>query len=309
MSGVITTNDAVLDEMLGKLGALLSPIVAPGPPPPPQPPPAPTLALVSVSEHSVGIGNRRGTGMLGSFKVRALKGLQLDAVVRFQYWAETQEEAEASVAGLQGRVRNAANELRAEGFLRVEAATTSVAESVATVNDFWRKSADYRVLYEFQYEDNDGAEGLVARIPIDFEGEFSESTVVTDDMVRWDEVAAPTIVVRGSGTRARRVNALTVVAFLPAGWDGTGFVTVRASIGGDVQEQVFPHVRAFVEAFEAETDTVTLGANPYLVGRLSIEQVGFPLVLPFTLKRDDFLLISYSNTEFDSDAVVYLRVV
>jgi hypothetical protein len=306
MSGMIPTNDPVLDEMLGKLDAFLSPIAA-GPPPPPVPPPSPTVSLASVAEHAVGIGNRRGTGTVGAFTVRALKGLQLDAVVRFQYWAVTPEEVDASVAGLQGRLRAAGNVLRAAGFLRIEAAETSVAESVATVNDFWRKSADYKVLYEFQFEDNDGAEGLIARIPIDFEGEFTESMVVTDDMVRWDNVAAPTIVVRGNSTRPRRVAALAVVAFLPGGWDGAG-VTVTASVGGAVHDVPFAGVRAFVQAFTPASETVVLGGNPYLVGRLAPDQVGFPVVLPLTLGRGDFLRISYSTTEFDSDAVVYLRV-
>ena len=310
MSGVIPTNDPVLDEMLGKLGAFLMPIIAPGPPPPPPPPvppPSPTVSLASVTEHAVGIGNRRGTGTVGAFTVRALKGLQLDAVVRFQYWAVTPEEVDASVAGLQGRLRTAGNVLRAAGFLRLEAAETSVAESVAAVNDFWRKSADYRVLYEFQFEDNDGAEGLIARIPIAFEGEFTESMVVTDDMVRWDKVAAPTIVVRGNSTRPRGVKALSVVAFLPGGWDGAG-VTVTASVGGDVHVVPFASVRAFVAAFTPASETVILGGNPYLVGHLAPDQIGFPVVLPFTLERGDFLRISYSNTEFDNDAVVYLRV-
>jgi hypothetical protein len=310
MSNPTPTNDAVLDEMLGKLGDFLSALVPPGPPPPPppQPPPPPTLSLVSVTEQSVGIGNRRGTGMVGSFNVLALKGLQLDAVVRFQYWGETSDEAEASVAGLHGRLRMAGNELRAAGFLRVEAAGTSLSESVAAVNDFWRKTADYRVLYEFQYQDNDGAESLLAQIPVDIIDFFKKPMIVTADMIRWDKVAAPTLVVRGNGSRSRRFNALSLLAFLPGGWNGVGLVKVKTFVGGDVQEHDFPSVRDFSDAFAPAAGTVALGANSYVAGRLALDEIGFPVVLPLTLKGNDFLEVSYLPEKFDGDAVVYLRV-
>jgi hypothetical protein len=311
MSGSIPTNDPVLDEMLGRLDDFLSPpLVQPGPPPPQPPPPQPSLSLVSVTERSVGIGNLRGTGMVGPFNVRSLKGLQLDAVVRFQYWAQTPEESDASVAGLQGRLRSAGNELRAAGFLRIEAATVSAAESVAAVNDFWRKSADYRVLYEFQYEDNDDALGLIAQIPVDVIDFFKKPMEITDDMVRWDAAAAPELAVSGSNTRPRRFSALTVVAFLPttpAAWDGLG-VTVKASMGGEEREASFASVRSFLDAFTELEGTLVLNGNLYFAGRLPLEAVGFPVTLPFTLKGDDSLTVSYSDEEFDSDAIVYLRV-
>jgi hypothetical protein len=248
--------------------------------------------------------------MIGPFNVRSLKGLQLDAVVRFQYWAETPEESDALIAGLQGRLRSAGNELRAAGFLRIEAAGVTVAESVAAVNDFWRKSADYRVLYEFQYEDNDDALGLIAQIPVDVVGFLLDPMRLTDDMVRWDEEAAPALSVSGSGTRPRRLSALTVVAFLPASpapWDGLG-VKVKASVGGDEQEVSFASVRAFLDAFTELEGTIVLNGNPYFAGRLPLDAVGFPVVLPFTLKGNDFLTVSYSDEKFDSEAIVYLRV-
>lgn len=311
MSGSIPTGDPVLDEMLVKLEGFLAPIIlGPQPPPPPQPPPQPSLSLVSVTERSVGVGNRRGAGTVGPFNVRALKGLQLDAVLRFQYWAETPEGADALIAGLQGRLRAAGSQLRTVGFLHIEAAGITVAESVAAVNDFWRKTADYKVLYEFQYEDNDDALGLIARIPVDETDFFNAPMVLTDDMVRWDEVAAPTLAVRGSGTRPRRFNAFSVVAFLPGPptpWDGLG-VTVKLSVGGNVQQQSFATVRDFVNAFTALPGTIVLNGNPYFPGSLALDQLGFPVVLPLTLKGDDFLTVSYSDTEFDSKAIVYLRV-
>ncbi|MCA1567694.1 MAG: hypothetical protein LC803_19025 [Acidobacteria bacterium] len=310
MSSTLPTNDPVLDEMLGKLDDFLSPLLQPGPPPPQPPPPQPSLSLVSVTERAVGIGNLRGTGMVGPFNVRSLKGVQLDAVVRFQYWAETPEESDALVTGLQGRLRSAGNELRAAGFLRIEAAGITVAESVAAVNDFWRKSADYRVLYEFQYEDNDDALGLIAKIPVDVAGFFANPMEITDDMVRWDDVAAPALAVRGSGTRPRRLSALTAVAFLPdtpAIWDGLG-VTVRVSVGGVEDEQNFASVRSFLDAFDELEGTIVLNGNSYFAGRLPLEAVGFPVALPFILKGDDFLTVSYSDEKFDGDAIFYLRV-
>lgn len=311
MSTTLPTNDPVLDEMLGKLDGFLSPLVQPGPPPPQPPPPQPSLSLVSVKERAVGIGNLRGTGMVGPFNVRSLKGVQLDAVVRFQYWAETPEESDTLVTGLQGRLRSAGNELRAAGFLHIEAAGITVAESVAAVNDFWRKSADYRVLYEFQYEDNDDALGLIAKIPVDVVGFFTNPMEITDDMVRWDNEAAPTLAVRGSGhLRPRRFSALTAVAFLPdspMAWDGLG-VSVKVSVGGVEQEQNFTSVRSFLDAFDELEGTIVLNGNSYFAGRLPLEAVGFPVTLPFTLKGDDFLTVSYSGEKFDSDAIFYLRV-
>lgn len=311
MSGSIPTGDPVLDEMLGALDRFVSPIVPPGAPPPSQPPPPqPSLSIVSATERTVGIGNLRGAGLVGPFNVRSLKGLQLDAVVRFQYWAETPEESDASVAALQGRLRSAGNELRAAGFLRVEAAGVSAAESVAAVNDFWRKSADYRVLYEFQYEDNDDALGLIAKIPVDFVDFFKKPMELTDDMARWDAVAAPELTVVGGNTRPRRFDALNVVAFLPvapAVWDGLG-VTVKVSVGGEEQEATFASVRSFLDAFTESEGALVLNGNRYFVGRLPVEAVGFPVALPFTLRGGDFLTVSYSADKFDSDAIVYLRV-
>lgn len=293
-----------LAAMLDALDDLLSPLVLPGPPPPPALP-VPGLSLVSVTERQVGIGNRRGTDLAGPFAVLALKGVRLNAVVRYQYWAETPAGVDTLVSDLQARVAAADAQLRALGFLRVEAASTSLADFVADLN-FWRRTADYRVLFEFNYQDADGAESLIARIPIDINSAFNEHTSVTDEMARWDVEGAPALVTRRRRTSTFRVAALTVLAFLPVGFDGDE-VTIEAEVGGAARQRTFPTARDFVNAFALESAPVTLGANVYRAGRMEFPNADFPD--PINLSADrDFFRVRYGADELDAGAVVYLRV-
>lgn len=291
--------------MLDALDDFVLPLVPP--PGPPQPPlPTPGVSIVSVAERTVGLGNRRGTNAVGPFAVLALKGVRLDAVVRYQYWAGDPAGADALISGLQTRLGTADEQLRALGFLRIAGEGTSLAENIATLNA-WRKTADYRVLYEFRYQDADGAESLIARIPIDINSEFNESTSVSDEMIRWDNLRAPVLSVRRGRHSVLQVGALNILAFLPAGWNGNA-VTLTASVNGTVTQQIFASVRDFLNAFELETQVVELGGAPYREGRIVFPNPNFPA--PIILRTDqDFFRITYSSPSFDSQAVVYLRVV
>lgn len=308
MTNSASNSDRALEDML----AVLSPFL-----PEPSPPlPAPSVTVVSMTERALAVGNRRGTERRGSFAVVELRGGRLEAVVRFQLWGSDPVALDAEAEALHGRLLAARDELWAAGILRMVAEETSPAEHISSLNA-WRKTTDYGLLYEFHYSDTDGAESLITRIPIEVDSEYAESTVVTDEMVRWDNQAAPTLEMRGGVRRVFRVGALSILAFLPEGWDGNA-VTLSASVGGVAHERTFASVRGFRDAFDLEQvggqlRTVELGGNPYLAGRMVFPNADFPD--PIVLKGgEDIFRISYADERFLSentseiDSVVYLQV-
>lgn len=293
--------DQALDKMLRALAGQL---------PLPSPPlPAPEVFVVSMAEQPVGLGSRLGLETQGPFAVAELRGIWLDALVRFQLWGRSPVEVDTVINDLRRRLLSVAarETLRSSDILTLGAVGTSLAENVPAVNA-WRETADYRVLFEFRYTDTDDAKSLIARIeidPINIDSEASESTVVTDEMVRWDNLTAPALEVRGAANHNFRVDSLYILAFLPDGWDGNG-MTVSASVGGTVREKSFPSVRAFRDAFTSEGGTIGLGGNPYRAGRMVFPNADFPD--PIVLQGGDQLRIAYNQAAFDSDAVVYLKV-
>jgi len=280
---------------------------------PPAPPgvPASGVSLVSAEEKAVGVGARIANENRGPLSVFALKGQRLDALVRFQLWAATPAEVEQLSELLQLRVQSQREALRNLGFLRLRVENTTATEHVAALNA-WRQSVNYRTLYEFQFRDHDGAESLLARIPIDFIGEFNESTTVTDDMVRWDKAEAPALEVRRRGRRMSRVNSLVIFAFLPAGFDGDA-VTISVSIGGVARQKSFASLRAFREAFDLEAETparpfAKLGGNEYRVGVMAFPNADFPDPISFA-SGQDVMQVSYAAQSLPSGnpGVIYLR--
>jgi hypothetical protein len=225
--------------------------------------------------------------------------------VRFQLWADELANVNAASDILQRELLGAQDALRVAGFLRLEVNNALLAEFEESLETL-RKIVEYRVLYEFHFQDADGAESLISRVPIDIDSAFGESTVVTDDMVRWDEESTLALEVRGESSRSIRVEALSILAFLPDGWDGDA-VTVSASVGGIIREQVFTSVRAFRDTFNLESTAVELGGNSYLAGRLDFPNADFPD--PLILQGgDDVIRIHYADAVFAENAVVYLRV-
>jgi hypothetical protein len=299
--------NSMVDLLRGFLPVILPP--QPGDPPPPDPPPpAPSLSIVTVSEQAVGLSNRRGTEMRGAFPAVALKGVRLDALIRFQLWATEPGNADRLISELQARLQGASPDLRAAGFLKVGGEQTSLAEEIASLNA-WRKTFDYRVLYEFHYRDDDEANSLIARIPIAINGEFNEFTLVTDEMVRWDKEDAPDLRIIGR-RRPTRVRAVSILAFLPATWDGDK-VSISVSMGGNVRDKKFATVREFVQSFTLEPETpgrplVVLGGNKYVAGEIGFPNADFPD--PVILGAGDVFEITYASPKFDSEAVVYLKV-
>ncbi len=285
--------------------------------------PQPSISMTSVTERALAIGNRRGVERLGSFAVVDLKGGRLDAIVRFQVLGNPPEVVDAAVEELHRRLLAAKNFLWKDGIVRLAAEETSMLEYVPTQYPWRReerKTSDYRILYEFHYYDADGAESLIARIPINIDG---ESTTVTDEMTRWDNQAAPKLEVHGGTHKAFNIGSLDILAFLPDGWDGNE-VTMFISVGDAVRESTFPSVREFLEAFELEAEreegdvvrlkTVELGGNPYHAGRLVFPNRYFsnPIILKgvndvFRVSYADERLLDENGSMIDS--IVYLKLI
>ncbi|NJL10235.1 MAG: hypothetical protein HC908_08860 [Calothrix sp. SM1_7_51] len=215
----------MLNNMLGVLENYL-PI-----PTPLQPPPS--VSVVSVIEQSVGLGNRIGTETRGSFAVAALKGKRLDAVVRFQIWGSGSDDTNTLIRNLQESLLADKQTLMAEGFLRLIITDTSIADYNPAAGS-WSQTIDCKILYEFRLLDTDGAESLIARIPININSQYQESTVETDKMVRWDNLFVPTLVLHGRA-QIKRISAL---AFIP-GLIPSGSITLKRTFDGAVGEPFY----------------------------------------------------------------------
>jgi len=261
-----------------------------------------------MKEQAVGLGNRRGSETRGRVSVVELQGVRLDALIRFQVWGDDPDQLEAAITDLHLRLLGRRNNLRLEGFLHLSLVGMSLVEHLPVINA-WRKQAEYEVLYEYQYEGTDGAESLIARIPVEIGEVFGESTLVTDKMLRWDENEAALLDLRGDTRHPFRVGLLSILAFLPEDWDGEG-LTVSASLGGLFREKIFASIRAFLEAFTLKPESIELGGNAYTTGSLTFPNVDFPDPI-LLLGGTDFFRIRYGASEsetFDSNAIVYLRV-
>lgn len=289
--------------------------------------PTPSISVVRVTERSVGLGNQVGVEVKGSFQVAVVKGTRLDAVVRFQVQRDQLDEVNTAIAALHDRLATQKNKLRQLGFLRFAALETSTAELNPTL-DVWTKTIDYTVLYEFRFLDSEGAESLIARIPITLTGEVEDSTVITDRMVRWDDQSAPTLIVRGRS----QIRQLSGLAFIPGAipsgsitltrtFDGaagepTNYPTLAAfqaaiasSSPGDRHGQVvFPSLTAFLDAFGPAGEATTLGDwNEDGVPDLYQSRVlTFEPVISLA-SASDRLEITHAGNPLSEVAVVYLQ--
>jgi hypothetical protein len=295
--------------------------------------PEPNVTLERVAERLVGLGNHVGTDPVGPVGTRTVRGGRFDARVRFQLWGATSGGVDDLVLALQSDLLDDREALRAIGFVKLVAADTTVAERIESVGG-WRKSTSYDVLYEFQYFDGDDADSLIVQIPVTLDTEQAgELQTLTDEMVRWDQEAAPALVVSGPLTVAR----LSALVFAPGPALG-GTVTVRR-LAGPVPGPVthLPDLAAFLaatggpEPAETNADTQLTPADFFTglgpsgavleLGDWNLDgtldqyagydlRLGAAIVLP---TRQDRLTIGYAppagpGTGFDQTAVVYLRV-
>jgi hypothetical protein len=315
----------VVADMLSLLEARL---------PPPAPPlPDPNVTLERVRERLVGLGGLRGTESAAAIGLLSLRGGRLDARVRFQLWSSTPTGVDDAVVLLQGTMLEDTEQLRTDGFLKIVASDTTLAEEEPSLNG-WRKTASYDVLYEFQYRDLDDAPSLIARIPINTDPEQSgspdrETETVTDEMVRWDEEGAAPLVLTGPAA----VGRVDVIAFIPGTVPGGSITVLRttqgaagppthhpdlptflAAVAGDEPAETNADVilapADFVAALTPHGDPIELGdwdedavLDPYDGFRLGLS----PMVhLPGPTDRFE---ITYSDTGgLDEQAVLYIRV-
>ena len=321
---------AALDDMLKGLNDFLK-----GLPKPAGALPERNVSTVSVTERSLGLGNIRGADKRGAFAATVLKGGRLEAVVRFQLWGNGPEQADEAVEALHKVLladRDTLLKLKIAGFLRLQAETSASAEHVAALNA-WRKTAEYRVLYEYHYEDSDGARGLIARIPVHSDPETRnapqrETTTVTDETMRWDNEAAPRLVVRGRVT----IKSFSALANIP-GAVPTGTVILRRTFDGAIGAPVnfltlddfftnvggsaptvrhaevsFASLDKFLAEFKTAGENVTFAGlkddDPPAEYQARILTPASAIELPQVTDR---LELIFQNPAFDQGAAVYLR--
>lgn len=329
MASVGQALEAALADMLAEMRDLLPPST-PGVP-------DPNVSIVTVDERALAVGNWRGNERRGTLAATPLKGGRLDAVVRFQFWVPDDPQGhgpidvDESINELHGRLLAAKETLRAAGFLRAKAETTQSAEPVFVPHvSAWRKTTDYRVLYEFHYQDDDGAKSLISEIPVKTNALPGESMTITNDMVRWGDQAANALVVQGRA----RIAGLSALGFIP-GATPLGTVTLTRSFEGAPglptshgsladfltavagpnatqrhDSVVFASISDFLAVFAPAGEPVELGNpdpnQPGVVDSYTPLALAFlpALELPNTV---DFFSITFSNLTFDPVAVVYLR--
>jgi hypothetical protein len=234
--------DAVINEMLTLLRNKV-----PADPPPADPfLPQTSIRLLSVAERPTGLANRLGNETRGALGPLAWKGGRLEASVLFQVWASGEAAADTAALTVHGALSGARDVLRGEGFLRVDGAEFSPAEEDA---GNWRKTASYRVLYEYKYLDAEGADSLIVRITAHADQEelnspARETTVVTGRTVRWDNEESLPFSVRGPGG----VNGLSVLAFFAGPVPGGAVVVRRTFDGAAGPEDVFADLASFLTA-------------------------------------------------------------
>jgi hypothetical protein len=313
------TLDTAVQAMLGALTAYLPPAAGPLP--------DPTVSVTSLTERSAGMGSVRGTEARGAFPALDTKGIRLDAVTRFQLWATGPAQADDAVTVLASKLAGDTAALWTQGFLKLALEAAPPPEVIPSL-PAWRKHADYRVLYEYAYSDTEGADSLVARIPVDVGAPFGETFTVTDEMARWDDTAAPALVVRGPFTAASLSLLLFVAGASPAAkvtltrtFDGAagppadhatlaGFLTAVA--GAAPAES---HARVVFDPFSDFVAAASPDGAPLFMGDWNTDNVpdhydplrialgaGIALARP-----EDRFEVAYETAAFEQTAVMYLR--
>jgi len=325
----MTNGAAPFGEALTEMLGLLDDFV-PGPAPPL---PDAAVSIANLTERSVGLGGLRGLEFRDRFQVAELKAVRLDALVRYDLWGNSPGAATQAAADVGTGLLGARDSLGRQGVLKLGVERVDPPDFFAAPLNAWRVGAVYRVLYEFPYQDAGGAESLIARIPIDVPPEEpgaapSEQTVVTDELARWDDDAAPALVVRGRFG----VGALLVLSWFSAAAP-TGGVTVTRTFDGATGAPValgsldaffdgvsgpapverharitFPTLVDFLAAVGAAGVPAAIGdrdEDDVLDLYVPRSRAVFPPLLLATAA--DRLEIAYGGAALDQPAVVYLR--
>ena len=319
----------VVTSMLAELGARLPAAAATVP--------VPNVTLEHVVRRPVGLGDLVGSERTAAAGARTIRGGRLDARVRFQVWATTSPDVDAAMLTLHSTLLDDTQDLRSAGFLKLAATGTTLAEHVQVL-PAWRKATSFDVVYEYRYADTDDAASLLTSIPVTTSPltgtpgstPAGETALVTGPLVRWDDEAAPPLVVRGPGA----VAAVGALVWVPGAMPGGSVRLVRtrggapapladldtflAAVGGTspthTEASVTLAPSAAIAALGPPTPGPSLG--DWDVDAVPDDYVGHDRLLdePIVLAtRDDRLEISYTPppgpaTGLDQTAVVYLRV-
>jgi len=292
------------------------------------------VSLAGLTERSVGVGNWRGTEARAQMGLIGLKGGRLEALVRFQVWGSTPAEVNAQARDLNTRLLAGRKVLADAGVLRITLG--SVPPSTFSPGlQLWGDQSDFRVLFEYDYEDSEGTESLIARIPIESDLEHAlsaahEVTVVTDELARWDDAGpAPALTVRGP----RSIGRISALSFVPQTPPSGSVVVRRTADGAAGPPSDFSSFDAFLDAvagagtpnrdarmtFPTLTDFLTALGPPEALLNLgdwnldnvldSYEPRSRRLEAAIQLPTSgDRLDITYPDAMFDHMAVLYVRL-
>lgn len=303
--------------------------------------PIPTVAIRSVNEKPLAIGNDRGLEQRGLLGMVALKGGRLEAVVRFQLWESDPIIADAAMQNLQGQILTDRLNLQAQGFLQLSVEETSLSEHVDALS-MWRTTSDLKVLYEFHYDDTDGAESIIARIPVHSDPETRnspnrETGVITDAIVRWDDESTPVLSITG-GSTTTSLHGLASLSYLTAGWAGNAVTLFRRDKNNAAAPTPYPDLATFLAAVTDDNspdlhaqviftditdflDEFTTVGDPIGLGDWDEDEdededsaqdlyqsaaLGFSP--PIRLRgSNDMFQLAYQDAVLDSKSVIYLR--
>lgn len=297
-----------------------------------------SLHVVSAVGRNLAIGNRRGTEQRFGYPVAALTGMHLDGTARIEIWDGTPDGVDDAMGAIHANLLGASASLRALGFLKFRIASNAPAEHSGVLSA-WRKTSDLEFLYEYHATDNDEAESFIVRIPVRSDLEETGSPeasieAVIDEMRRWDDEAAPSLVARPvGGGRGLRLTGILGFAFLPIAFLGAGVTLERGIAGAVAAPTDYPDLDSFLDA-------VGDGPSPEIAARVSfatladfLDQLGPPgdtfelgdwnedavgdvyvprsrsFTRPITLRTGrDFLAIRYGEPALALPAVLYLRI-
>jgi hypothetical protein len=289
--------------------------------------PSPSLTVAKAEIRSSGIGNYIGTSPHGSIAATELHAARLQAVARFAVWGYAASDVEDGVTVLNAQIFEKRKDLAAQGFLKLSFDGSAPSEQTKDATA-WRRFADYDLLYEFPYDDDGGAEGLILPIASK-DTPTGAKWSTTADSGRWDDVAAPLFGLRGPAIFAE----LAALSFFAAAAP-TGMVTITRTFDGapapadagdlatfiaQTTASPAPERNAFV-SFASVSDllaqltpdgpSIAMGhrVDPATTDVYHPSHLVFPapLVLPSAADR---LELSYADPMLDQIAVVYLRAV
>jgi hypothetical protein len=294
--------------------------------------PAPGVLIVNITDKTLGLGNLRGLETRGIFTPVELRGGHAEALVRFQLFGVTAAQVNAAMLTLQGQIMAARADLWDVGFLEMTGVGGTLPTQASPGAPFER-TADFQVLYEYHLVPTAGAESLIARIPIHADPEVRnslarETTTVSDEMVRWDNLSAAPLVVRGATQVARFQSLAFVPGAAPGGAisllrthdEASGSPTLYVSLGDFLNalanpstpelhgQFTFASVSDFLAAFSTAGDPFPLGDwdEDGLVDQYQTQELALAPPIRLT-NATDRLEILPATAPFDQAAVIYLR--